>query len=114
MQRRHEADNIPIELLRSFVVIQELGSFTKAAETLFLTQPAISAQMKRLQRLVGGEVFIRSGFGISLSEKGKIINRYARGILAMNDQIMSLSGDCCRGGSTSRWYPECLCLGGAA
>jgi len=92
MQRRHEVQNIPIELLRSFVVIQEAGSFTKAAEALNLTQPAISAQIKRLQQLVGGEVFVRSGFGISLSEKGQIVGRYARRILAMNDQILSLSG----------------------
>lgn len=92
MQRRHEAQNIPIELLRSFVVIQESGSFTKAAEALSLTQPAISAQIKRLQQLVGGEVFVRSGFGISLSEKGEIVSRYARRILAMNDQILSLTG----------------------
>lgn len=92
MQRRHEAQNIPIELLRSFVVIQECGSFTKAAEALRLTQPAISAQIKRLQQLVGGEVFLRSGFGVTLSEKGEIVSRYARRILAMNDQILSLSG----------------------
>jgi DNA-binding transcriptional LysR family regulator len=92
MQRRHDVQNIPIELLRSFVVIQESGSFTKAAEALSLTQPAISAQIKRLQQLVGGEVFVRSGFGISLSEKGEIVSRYARRILAMNDQILSLTG----------------------
>ncbi|MGV3635089.1 MAG: LysR family transcriptional regulator [Pseudorhodoplanes sp.] len=92
MQRRHDVQNIPIELLRSFVVIQESGSFTRAAEALSLTQPAISAQIKRLQQLVGGEVFVRSGFGISLSEKGEIVSRYARRILAMNDQILSLTG----------------------
>lgn len=92
MQRRHEAQNIPIELLRSFVVIQERGSFTKAAEALRLTQPAISAQVKRLQQLVGGEVFLRSGLGVTLSEKGEVVSRYARRILAMNDQIMSLAG----------------------
>jgi DNA-binding transcriptional LysR family regulator len=92
MQRRHDALNIPIEVLRSFVVIQECGSFTKAADLLRLTQPAISAQVKRLQQLVGGEVFTRTGFGVSLTEKGEIVNRYARRILAMNDQILSLSG----------------------
>jgi DNA-binding transcriptional LysR family regulator len=92
MHRRHDKINIPIELLRSFVAIQELGSFTKAAATLQLTQPAISAQIKRLQQLVGGEVFSRNGLGIALTEKGEIISKYARRILAMNDQIMSLSG----------------------
>lgn len=92
MQRRHESLNIPIELLRSFVSIQETGSFTKSAEQLRLTQPAISAQIKRLQQLVGGEVFVKSAFGVSLTEKGEIVSRYARRILAMNDQILSLSG----------------------
>lgn len=92
MQRRHESMNIPIELLRSFVSIQETGSFTKSAEQLRLTQPAISAQVKRLQQLVGGEVFVKSAFGVSLTEKGEIVSRYARRILAMNDQILSLSG----------------------
>jgi DNA-binding transcriptional LysR family regulator len=92
MHRRHDKINIPIELLRSFVAIQELGSFTKAATALELTQPAISAQIKRLQQLVGGEVFSRSGLGIALTEKGEIVSKYARRILAMNDQIMSLSG----------------------
>ncbi len=92
MQRRHDVLNIPIEVLRSFVAIQESGSFTKAADLLRLTQPAISAQVKRLQQLVGGEVFKRTGFGVSLTEKGEIVSRYARRILAMNDQILSLSG----------------------
>ena len=49
-----------------------------------LTQPAISAQIKRLQQLVGGEVFLRSGFGISLSEKGEIVSRYAQGDLSVD------------------------------
>lgn len=92
MHRRHDKINIPIELLRSFVAIQELGSFTKAAAALDLTQPAISAQIKRLQQLVGGEVFFRGGLGITLTEKGEIVSTYARRILAMNDQIMSLAG----------------------
>src|SRR4029079_8613191 len=80
------------EVLRSFVAIQESGSFTKAADLLRLTQPAISAQVKRLQQLVGGDVFTRTGFGVSLTEKGEIVSRYARRILAMNDQILSLAG----------------------
>lgn len=92
MHRRHDKINIPIELLRSFVAIQEAGSFTKAAAVLDLTQPAISAQIKRLQQLVGGEVFSRSGLGLVLTEKGDLVSKYARRILAMNDQIMSLSG----------------------
>ena len=41
--------NIPTDLLRTFIAIHELGSFTKTAQLLELTQPAVSAQMKRLE-----------------------------------------------------------------
>ena len=64
MQRRPPVNNVPIELLRAIVAIVDLGSFTKAAQALNLTQPAISAQMKRLQQLVGAEVFSKSGSGL--------------------------------------------------
>lgn len=47
MNRRYR--DIPIELLRSFVTINDLGGYTRAADELQLTQGAISAQMRRLQ-----------------------------------------------------------------
>jgi len=47
--------NIPTELLRTFVAVVDLRSFTKAAQSLGITQPAVSAQVKRLQQLLGGE-----------------------------------------------------------
>ena len=40
--------NIPTELLRTFVAVVDLRSFTKAAQLLGITQPAVSAQVKRL------------------------------------------------------------------
>jgi DNA-binding transcriptional LysR family regulator len=91
MQLRH-GQNIPIGILRSFVAISEHGSFTKAAEELHLTQPAISAQIKRLQRLVGGDVFIKKAMGVGLSELGLMVERYARRILALNDQVIGIAG----------------------
>jgi DNA-binding transcriptional LysR family regulator len=92
MQRRPPVNNVPIELLRAIVAIVDLGSFTKAAQALKLTQPAISAQMKRLQQLVGAEVFSKSGSGLVLTTRGTLVVKYARRILAMNDQILSLGG----------------------
>ncbi|MBN8965726.1 MAG: LysR family transcriptional regulator [Rhizobiales bacterium] len=49
MHRRYEGVNIPIEAIRTFVVAAETGSFSKTGDKLCLSQPAISAQMKRLQ-----------------------------------------------------------------
>jgi DNA-binding transcriptional LysR family regulator len=89
MHRRYEPSNIPIEILRSFVGILDAGSFTKAAVRLNITQPAISAQIKRMQNLIGEELFQKDGVGITLTEKGETVCRYARRILALNDQILS-------------------------
>jgi DNA-binding transcriptional LysR family regulator len=92
MHLRHRHGNIPIELLRSFVAISRRGSFTKAAAELDLTQPAISAQIKRLQRHVGGDLFVKNALGAGLSELGRRVERYARRILALNDQIIAIAG----------------------
>ena len=92
MHRRYDSRHIPIELLRTFVAIADLGSYTKAAQELDLTQPAISAQMKRLQQLMGGEIFVKSPTGYSVSAKGAMLEIYARRILALNDQVMAFAG----------------------
>ncbi len=84
--------NIPVALLRSFVSISGHGSFTKAGQELNLTQPAISAQIKRLQRLVGGDLFFRKAQGVGLTKLGSMVEVYARRILALNDQIFAIAG----------------------
>lgn len=92
MQFRNRQSDIPIALYRTFVVISEVGSFTKAAEELKLTQSAISAQMKRLQKLVGGSLFVKQAVGIGLSDLGLWVEEYARRILILNDQVMAVAG----------------------
>jgi DNA-binding transcriptional LysR family regulator len=89
---KYEFDYIPIELLLAVVAIVDSGSFTKASELLGLTQSAISAQVKRLQRRTGTDLFAKSGGGLILTERGKIIDRYARRILEMETQLILLSG----------------------
>jgi DNA-binding transcriptional LysR family regulator len=92
MHHRYDKINIPTELLRTLVVIADTGSFTRAGDALKLTQSAVSAQVKRLQQLVGAELFARSGSGLRLTGYGEIVVGYAQRILALNDQIMSLGG----------------------
>ena len=92
MHHRYEKSNIPIELLRTFVAISEAGSFTKAADALKLSQSAVSAQIKRLEHLVAGELFSKSGSRHRLTERGEAVVGYARRILALNDQILGLAG----------------------
>ena len=92
MHHRHHYSNIPTEIVRSVVVIAETGSFSKAAERLGLSQPAISAQIKRLQLLVGGTIFEKTAGGVAFTPKGKLILAHARKLLDANDQILSLGG----------------------
>lgn len=92
MPRQPGHSNIPTELFRSFLAISEYGSFTKAAEDLRLTQPAISAQMKRLQQLLGGDLLVKKAQGVGLTELGSIVESYARRVLALNDQVIGIAG----------------------
>jgi DNA-binding transcriptional LysR family regulator len=92
MHRRYQYINIPTEIVRTVVAISELGSFSKAGVKLGLSQPSISAQMKRLQILVGGDIFEKSRGGIALSPKGKLILTHAKKLLDANDQILSIGG----------------------
>jgi DNA-binding transcriptional LysR family regulator len=82
--------NIPTDVLRTLVTIVDLGSFTKAASTLGLSQPAVSSQIKRLQFLLGGDLFDRRGQGIQLTPHGEMVLSYARRLLSINDQIVRL------------------------
>jgi DNA-binding transcriptional LysR family regulator len=82
--------NIPTDLLRTLVAVVDLRSFTKAAAKLGVTQPAVSAQIKRLQYLLGGELFDRSVQGISLTPQGEMVISYARRLLSINDQIVHI------------------------
>ena len=92
MPRQYGHSTIPTELFRSLIAISEHGSFTKAAEELNLTQPAISAQMKRLQQMLGGDLLVKKGQGIGLTELGSIVESYARRVLTLNDQVIAIAG----------------------
>ena len=84
--------NIPTELLRTLVSVVDQRSFTKAAHSLGVTQPAVSAQIKRLQFLLGYEILDKSAPGVSLTPRGEMVVAHARRMLSVNDQIAHLSG----------------------
>ena len=93
MHRRHQHLNIPIEIVRTVVAISETGSLSKAADRLGLSQPAISSQIKRLQNLVGGALFVKTANGTTTTELGKLALQQARRILEANDQLLRLGGN---------------------
>lgn len=85
--------NIPTDLLRTLVTVVDLRSFTKAAQALGVTQPAVSAQIKRLQTMLGGDLFDRAAPGIALTRQGEAVVTHARRLLAINDEILGAKVD---------------------
>jgi DNA-binding transcriptional LysR family regulator len=83
--------NIPTELLRTFVTVVELRSFTRAAQLLGITQPAVSTQVKRLGFMLGGDLFDKSAPGVVLTERGEMVANLARRMLVLNDQMLDLA-----------------------
>jgi DNA-binding transcriptional LysR family regulator len=84
--------NIPTDLLRTLISVVDLHSFTKAAKSLGVTQPAVSAQIKRLQFLLGYDVFDKRTPGVSLTPRGQVVVDQARRLLSINDEILKITG----------------------
>jgi LysR family transcriptional activator of mexEF-oprN operon len=63
--------DLDLNLLRVFAVVAETGGVTEAAKRLYLTQSAVSAALRRLTTAVGAPLFLRSGRGIALTNRGE-------------------------------------------
>ncbi len=68
--------NLPTELLRTFVTIADLGSFTRAGDKIGRSQPAISLQIKRLESLLQARLYDRTSRDMVLSSAGKQLVGY--------------------------------------
>jgi DNA-binding transcriptional LysR family regulator len=79
--------------LRSFLRVAEAGSFTRAAEELYLTQPAVTQHVRALERELGVPLFDRTGRGAQLTPAGQALSRYARRSLALLDEGRQVIAD---------------------
>lgn len=70
--------NIDFELYRIFYTVANYNNITKASEELHISQPAISKSIKKLESLLGGELFTRTKRGVILTEEGKEFYNYIR------------------------------------
>lgn len=80
---------LDIDQLRTFVAIADMGSFTRAADTVNKTQSAVSMQMKRLEERVGRPVFERDGRVSRLTDEGERLLDYARKIVRLNRECIA-------------------------
>ncbi len=70
-----------ISALQAFLAVAEAGSFSRAAERIYLTQPAISKRIAALEREIGARLFDRIGRGIHLTPAGAALLSRARALL---------------------------------
>jgi DNA-binding transcriptional LysR family regulator len=75
-----------LDQLHTFLEIVRLGSFSKAAQTCYRTQPAISAQIRQLELELNAPLFERFGSRISLTAAGRTFAQYAQQMLALRRQ----------------------------
>ena len=65
--------DVDTRLLRYFVAVAEEGTLTRAAERLFVSQPALTKQIKQLETRLGVRLFTRSRTGMALTEPGRAL-----------------------------------------
>jgi DNA-binding transcriptional LysR family regulator len=80
--------DLEIRHLRVLTAVAEAGSISKAAAALGYTQPAITAQLQRIERALGNPLFARDGSGARPTALGSVVLTHAQNILAMHDDLM--------------------------
>lgn len=75
-----------IRTLRYFLEVAREESITRAAQTLHISQPTLSKQLKELESELGKTLFVRSNYGIKLTDEGHLLRNRAEDILSMVDK----------------------------
>lgn len=76
-----------VRSLRYFVEVVQFNGFSRAADSLFVTQPAISRSIKKLEQELGYKLLIREVDGVSLTDEGEILLIHAKQILKQFNQM---------------------------
>lgn len=79
--------------LHTFLEIVRLGSFSRAAESCFRSQPAVSAQIRQLEEELGTRLFDRVASRVSLTASGKRFSEYARDMLELRRRALQEMGE---------------------
>jgi LysR family nitrogen assimilation transcriptional regulator len=73
--------------LRYFQAVAEFGSYSRAAEFLRISQPAISRQVRQLEAELGSALFTRHGHGVTLTDAGRVLLQRSQVFLRQLDQV---------------------------
>ena len=80
--------DVDTRLLRYFAAVAAEGSLSRAAERLFVSQPALTKQIKQLESRLGVQLFTRSRAGMALTAAGQALAGRTPGLLADWDQVV--------------------------
>jgi DNA-binding transcriptional LysR family regulator len=83
--------SIELRHLRYFVALADAGSFTQAAERIFVAQPTLSQQIRRLEEIVGTPLLQRRREGLQLTTAGTVLLDASRNVLSLVDHEVSLA-----------------------
>lgn len=87
-----KAELLSFQQLRCFCATADLGSFTAAADALRVSQPAVATQVRRLEQLLGADLFARAGRGVRLTPAGEAFAEHAYATLATLDDAAASVG----------------------
>ena len=76
---------VELRHLRYFVALADAGTFTHAAEQMFIAQPTLSQQIRRLEEMVGTPLLQRRREGVRLTEAGSVLLQESRAVLSLID-----------------------------
>ena len=78
-----------LQQLTYFLAAVEHGSFSAAAESLFMAQPSLSEQIRRLEAELGVALFARGGRGLELTEAGRLFRPHAERTVGAGEMAAS-------------------------
>lgn len=81
-----------LDRLKVFQTVAQLGSFTGAAESLYITQPAVSKHIKSLEEYYSAPLFRRTGSGVVLTPAGQRLLEFVNEILNLADKARTVIG----------------------
>ena len=73
--------------LKVFLTVAREGSFSRAAEKLYRTQPAVSLAIRKLEDSLGQPLFVRGARPVRLTDAGKLLEEYAERLLNLRDEV---------------------------
>jgi DNA-binding transcriptional LysR family regulator len=91
-----KAELVSLQQIRCFCAALDLGSFTAAAASLRVSQPAVAEQIRKLEQALGADLFVRAGRGVVPTEAGRAFAEHAarslQAVEAAADTVADLTG----------------------